>query len=349
MNRRRFLVTCGTGTFLGLSSSLRAAETWELSGRAMGTLWKVKSPDPLSSTQKPSLKAAIEERLETLERIFSTYRSSSEISRFNRSRHQDWQAVSPEMAEVIATSSDVNRITQGAFDPTLYPLIRLWGFDSQREQKAPPPAEAVADARQRTGYSRLEARLHPPALRKQRPDLEIDLSSPAKGYAVDEITTLLNREGLHNHLVQIGGDLRVTGNHIISPAQRGWRVGIERLPAPPPTGSSSSGPLPLELADLALSTSGNYRNALTIEGQSYGHIFDPRTGAPVMRPRVSVSVVHASCAFSSALATGLYALPPEEALHLAEAHHLACLVQQEDAGQSILRATNAFQRLTSAL
>ncbi|HRE80684.1 MAG TPA: FAD:protein FMN transferase [Opitutaceae bacterium] len=347
MNRRRFLFTCGTFMFLGINAPLKSDDAWEINGRAMGTRWRIKALHGLSPTQRSDLKAAIEERLETLERIFSTYRPTSEISRFNRSRNLDWQLASPEMVEVARISRDVNRITQGAFDPTLYPLIQLWGFDSQRQQQVPPSAESVAAARQRVGYSRLETQSDPPALRKKRTDLEVDFSSSAKGYAVDEVVALLHREGLHDHLVQIGGDLRVTGNHITASTTKGWRVGIERLPASPSTNSSSFPPVSLELLDRALSTSGNYRNTLAIEGQSYGHIFDPRTGTPVMRPRVSVSVVHTSSAFSSALATGLYALPPDEALRLAEENHLACLVQEADTGQSVLRMTSAFQRLTS--
>lgn len=330
-------------TFSSLTaSSLAAAETITLAGRAMGTTWSVKffPPPPPTPALDPALVTTrLAAHLEHLEVIFSTYRPTSELSRFNASVSTDWLPVSAELARVAHTARRISELTSGAFDATVAPLVLLWGFGPTRRTDALPTDSAIAAARARVGYRQLEIRLAPPALRKHSAEVTADFSSLAKGYAADSLSALLTSLGAPDHLIQIGGDIATSGQHP-------WPAAIEQ-----PHSSLSRPPSPslaatLSLANQSLSTSGDTRNFFTVPGSTrrYGHIIDPRTGRPVSSPLAAVSVVHPSCAESSALATALFVLGPEAGFALALRENLACLFLFRDDAITAL-PTPAFKRL----
>jgi len=322
-----------------------AAEPTALSGRAMGTTWSVKffQPLPPSPALDPTLvKARVAATLEHLESVFSTYRSASELSRFNTATSTDWSPVSPELARVAWESRCISETTSGAFDATVDPLVRLWGFGPQRRITIVPTASEINAARAFVGYQRLGVRLSPPALRKAIPNLTADFSSLAKGFATDALSELLTALGAIEHLTQIGGDLKTSG-------ARPWRTAIEQ-PSSPGLAGHTAALAPsfariISLAGSALSTSGDSHNFTTIAGHRYGHIIDPRTGRPSSNGLASVSVMHASCATSSALATALCVLGPDAGWALATREHLACLFILREGGLLTHRATPEFARL----
>lgn len=321
----------------------RAAEPVVISGRAMGTTWTVKLRPPPArapSHSPTTLQPLIVAHLEHLEAIFSTYRPASELSRFNANPSTEWLPVSRELAHVAEASRRISELTSGAFDATVAPLVALWGFGLTRRTDAPPSDSALAAARLRVGYRQLDVRLDPPALRKHSAHLTADFSSLAKGYAADSLSTLLASLGAPDHFVQIGGDIKTAG-------PQPWFVAIEN-----PRASSSRPPSPglaatLSLANQSLSTSGDTRNFTFINGRRYGHIIDPRSGRPVSGHLASVSVVHASCAESSALATALFVLGPEAGFALALRENLACLFIDSDA-TTTARSTPAFPHQSPA-
>lgn len=328
-----------------------AAEPIAISGRAMGTTWSAKffQPVPPASALDPTaVTARIAATLEHLEAIFSTYRPSSELSRFNTSTSTNWIPVSPELARVAADSRRLSELTGGAFDATVAPLIQLWGFGPQRRAAHTLPTESeIAAARARVDYRRLDVRLAPPALRKTRADLSADFSSMAKGFASDVVSELLTTLGAPTHLVQVGGDIKTSGPHA-------WRTAIEQpLASPRAPHSVPAAPSVADivtLSGLALSTSGDTHNFYAVAGQRYGHILDPRTGRPATGPLASVSVLHASCATSSALATALFVLGPDAGQSLALREGLAGLFLIRDReNESGLRrqTTPAFDRLST--
>jgi thiamine biosynthesis lipoprotein len=276
-------------------------------------------------------------RLEELEQQFSTYRESSELSRFNANRGTAWIPVSAELARVAEESRAVSELTGGAYDPTVGPLVRLWGFGAQRRAGALPMEAEISVARERVGWRNLEARAETPALRKVHAEVSADFSSMAKGFASDEIGRLLVAEGVGNFFVQIAGDVKCGGH-----AGDGgpWRVGIEE-----PRDDGRALACAVALADQAVSTSGDYRNFFLSDGRRYSHIIDPRTGQPAATGLASVSVVHASCARSSALATALFVLGPEAGFALAARERLACLFILRDGARFIQRSTPEFERL----
>ena len=161
---------------LGALSAVSAAEPVVLTGHAMGTTWSVKFLQPATPFDSKNISPKISARLEALEQQFSTYRPASELSRFNTTASTDWFPVSPELAQVAAESRRLSELTAGAFDPTVAPLLRLWGFGPHARTGDIPSDSAIDAARALIGWQRLESRLSPPALRKTTPALAATLN-----------------------------------------------------------------------------------------------------------------------------------------------------------------------------
>jgi thiamine biosynthesis lipoprotein len=316
-------------------SAARASDSVMLSGRAMGTSWSVKFVQPAVPLAPAIVERAVSERLEQLEQIFSTYRPQSGLSRFNAVESTEWIPVAPELAHVAGESRQISELTGGAFDVTVHPLVQLWGFGSKPRSNSGATPGDIAAALVLVGWRQLEVRPNPPALRKARPRISVDLSSMAKGFAADSVSELLSLAGAPNHLVLVGGDVKSGG---AGPGGAGWRVGIERPADQQPAIAGT-----VMLRGNALSTSGDYRNYSMAGGRRYGHIIDPRTGEPVSRALVSASVIHASSATSSALATALFVLGPEEGFRFATEQRLACLFQMRDGSELDSRSTPEFK------
>ena len=181
------------------------------------------------------------------------------------------------------------------------------------------------------GSDQLEVQLDPPALRKSDPKLQIDLSAIAKGFAVDQIVTMLEESGIENCLVDIGGEIRAVGR---KPGNSPWMVGIE---SPNPDEEAIHRTLPLD--NRALATSGDYRNYLEFEGNRYSDEIDPRTGYPIEHDLLSASVMAADCMTADAWATALMILPPEQSKAIAGHEELEALF--------IVREENDFTEFVS--
>ncbi len=282
----------------------------ELSGRTMGTSYGIKlSPAP-DQSGLDLLQQAVEQRLQTVNRQMSTYLPDSDLMRFNRSSSTDWQAQPAPVVQLVERASRVSQLTGGRYDITVGPLVNLWGFGNNGERETPPSQRAIAATLARVGYSRLESRADPPALRKQHPQLEIDLSSIAKGWAVDEIARILVADGRDNFLVEIGGELRARGQK--GPG-RPWRIAIEQ-----PLYDARAVQRVIPLRDIAMATSGDYRNFFSADDRLYSHTIDPETGSPVRHRLASVTVLAADCTEADAWATALLALGEERAPALAD-------------------------------
>jgi thiamine biosynthesis lipoprotein len=299
----------------------------------MGTVWTVRIvlPGHVAAVEESAVSRRISERLEHLEQLFSTYRPQSVLSRFNRAPGTDWVPVAPEMVAVAQASRRISAMTAGAFDVTVLPLVELWGFGPNGGAGTMPSAAAVARTRARVDWRQLEMRASPPALRKARADLAADFSSLAMGFAADEVSRLLGDFGLSRHLVQVGGDVKCTGDD--------WPVAVER-----PLEDRSELEGVVTLHGDALSTSGDYRNFFRVGPRRYGHILDPRTGEPVRHALAAVSVIAPSCARSSALATALFVLGPDDGLSLAQREGLAAMFLVRSGGGFERRVTPEFAR-----
>lgn len=315
----------------------------QLSGASMGTTWHVTYlPDP-ATTDPDQVLAALEAELAAVDASMSTWREDSELSRFNRTPVGEWFSASPALLQVIERALAIGEASSGAYDVSVGPLVQLWGFGSrQRSPGVPGPGELAA-ARERVGQEWLELDVDNGRLRKQR-DLELDLSSIAKGYGVDRLAAELADQGVGDYLVEVGGEMRLAGQ---SPRGDQWRIAVER---PAPGRPTSAGTVPgaqgvalgLALSDIAVATSGDYRNFFKLEGRRYSHTLDPRTGYPVEHDLVSVTVLAKSCMDADAWATALVVLGAEEALALAERRGLAVYLIQRQGEALVTRHSSAF-------
>ena len=288
-----------------------------IAGRTMGTTYSVRVVDPPDDLSE--LRFAIDAELRRVNSEMSTYLKSSEISRFNRSESTDWFDVSPSFAEVVTASLQLARRTGGAFDPTIGPYIDLWNFGAAERTGAVPSEEALAGVSEAVGWRKLHVRDDPPAIRKDVAGLSIDLSAIAKGHGVDRVVELLGRMGHDNVFVEIGGEVRVAGDKHGEP----WRVGIQK---PDSTMSDLMVAHQMSEANLAMATSGDYRNFFEVGGVRYSHMIDPRTRRPVTHRLASVSVVDDSCMMADGWATALTVLGDREGADLAAANRLSALL-----------------------
>jgi thiamine biosynthesis lipoprotein len=267
----------------------------------------------------------------------STYQESSELSRFNAAERMDWVAVSPELARLVDTALAVSAATGGAFDVTVGPLVNLWGFGPEVTADQIPAQTEIDAARARIGWQKLQARAEPAALRKSLPDLYVDLSAIAKGHGVDRIANVLDDAGLTDYLVEIGGELRGRG---FNAEGQPWQIAVER-----PEPNRRAVLRVVALADLAMATSGDYRNFFELEGRRWSHTIDPATGRPVDHALASVTVLAERCAEADAWATALLVLGPEKGLAMAEERDLAALfVERLDDGLRVTESSAFRQR-----
>ena len=304
-----------TATLAGCAADDTAPTTF--GGATMGTTYTITIGALPAGVALSVLRDDVESILERIDDRMSTYDDGSEVSRFNATRTVDWFDVSRETTTVVAEALEVSALTGGAFDVTVGPLVGLWGFGATDRAPHVPSDAEIAATLQRVGYRRLHVRTEPPALRKTHPDLEIDLSAIAKGYAVDAVAEHLAAAPISAFLVEVGGEMRARGRH---PRGTSWRIGIET-----PVPGQRSVHRVLHLEDRALATSGDYREFFEVDGQRFSHTIDPRTGRPVDHELASVSVLDASSMRADALATGLTVLGPERALALAKQEGLAVL------------------------
>ncbi|RNE88689.1 FAD:protein FMN transferase [Marichromatium sp. AB31] len=337
--RWRLLPILLLGALLALAGCAQDDAPVELQGRTMGTHYSVKLyglPDALSAEQ---LQARIDARLEQVNDLMSTYRPDSELSRFNASDSGDWFPVSLELAALVALAERISIFSIGAFDVTVGPAVNLWGFGPGQPPEQLPSDAQLAEVRERIGFPRLEYRLDPPALRKEKPGVYVDLSGIAKGHGVDQVAAVLEAAGVTDYLAEVGGELRASGT---KPDGTPWRIAIER----PEPGVREVHRI-VTLHDAAMATSGDYRNFYERDGKLYSHTINPITARPVTHTLASVSVIAADCAQADALATALLVLGPEAGLALAEAHDIAAFfVVREGDGYSD-RATSRFAALTA--
>ncbi len=303
----------------------------------MGTTWAVTLNAPgLSAHDRAQAREAIQASLDAVDGAMSTWDSASELARFNAFRGSDPFPLSAETLSVLGLAREVAAATDGAFDPTVRPLVAAWGFGAGARVPGQEPGESeLAALRARVGFRQLELERATGSARKHHPELELDLSAIAKGFGVDRVAQVLQERGYADFLVEVGGELRAQGER---PGGGRWRLAVER----PEAGGRAVFAV-VALSDRALATSGDYRSFYQAGGRRRSHIIDPRTGRPVEHGLASVSVVDPSAAVADAWATALMVLGPVEGFLLAEKRGLAAyFIERSPSGSYRSRATAAF-------
>ena len=322
---RRFRVSICMLCLFGLMSGCGMHDsqrqiTWR--GQTMGTSFTVKLIADADADGKDAVLAEIEAALAAINAQMSTYDPDSELSRWNAARTSDWIPVSAEMVAVVCEAVRIGGLTEGAFDVTLDPLVRLWQFGpgelgsiTSEETKTVPSQEDIEKKLRLVGYSKIHARLDPPSVRKELAEMQVDLSGIAKGFGVDRVAAVLQRHDYHNYMVEIGGEVRTSGHNL---AGRPWKIGIES-----PTSGIRKIDSVVTLGTCSMATSGDYRNYFEQDGVRYSHLLDPRSGRPITHRLASVTVLAETCAEADALATGLMVLGPKAGFDLAQSHDMA--------------------------
>lgn len=339
--RKTVSLLAATAAAFLLAACNPAPQSVTLQGETMGTTYTVKylSDGP---TQAEAMQKELDALLEEVNRQMSTYRADSEISRFNQMRETNHPLpVADDFAFVTAEALRLNRLTQGALDVTVGPLVNLWGFGPDKTITREPSAAETEAAAQMVGVDKivLNRESQPATLAKTHPETYLDLSAIAKGYGVDKLAQHLEKQGIGNYLVEIGGEVRAQGRNA---EQQPWRIGIEQ----PEFTQGSSTQIIVPLSNRALATSGDYRNFRTAaDGTRLSHIIDPNTRRPLQHKLASVSVVADTAATADGLATGLFVLGEQKALELAEKEKLAVFLIIYDQGGFQTAMSSEFQKL----
>ncbi|ATM96947.1 thiamine biosynthesis lipoprotein [Yersinia frederiksenii] len=284
-------------------------EQINLEGKTMGTSYSIKYVSDSSAPSPEKLQQEIDRELEQVNDQMSTYRPNSELSRFNKSQKVDTPfPVSVATAKVVREAIRINRLTDGALDVTVGPLVNLWGFGPEGRPNVVPTEAEIAKKREWVGIDNLA--VENGALIKHIPELYVDLSAIAKGYGVDVVAEYLASQNIDNYMVDIGGEVRTHGNN---GENKPWRIAIEK----PVVGSTQSAQEIIEPGSMAIATSGDYRNYFEQDGVRYSHTIDPETGRPINHRLVSITVLDPSCMTADGLSTGLGVLGPERGMALA--------------------------------
>lgn len=257
-----------------------------------------------------NLKEQIEAELKKVDQSLSPFNKTSIISQVNRNE----DPITDNMfREVFTLAENISQETEGAFDITVAPLVNEWGFGFK---KGTTPTRQVVDSlRNIVGYQKVALNKNG-KIKKQDPRIMLDCSAIAKGYGCDVVARLLRNKGVSNFMIEIGGEIVTYGN---SEKRVPWRIGVNK-PTDDSLSTSQELQTVLNVTDMAMATSGNYRNFYYKNGKKYAHTIDPKTGYPVQHNILSATVLAKNCATADAYATSFMVLGLEGAQKILQQH-----------------------------
>lgn len=311
----------------------KSVELVHLSGPTMGTTYNIKYTQQAGIPDSSHLQTEIDRLLEQVNDQMSTYRVDSELSRFNQYQGSDPFQVSEQTATVVKEAIRLNLLTLGALDVTVGPLVNLWGFGPEARRDTVPTEQELAERKAKTGIEYLS--VSGDFLSKTLPNLYVDLSTIAKGWGVDVVADFIESQGIENYMVEVGGEMRLKGRNAQGIP---WRIAIEK-----PSVQERSVQEIIEPGDMAIATSGDYRNYFERDGMRYSHIINPKTGYPIDNKVVSVTVLDKSSMTADGLSTGLMVLGEEKAMAVAELNQIPVfmIIKTDDGFREV--ASSAFQ------
>lgn len=301
-----------------------------LQGETMGTSWSVKLVADAARRLSP-LHKLIQDQLDTVVAQMSTWKTDSDLSRYNQATAGSWHRLPDEFFSVLEYALDVAQASNGAYDPTAGALVNAWGFGPTRrynEEDFVAPSSAELDfARAQCGWQRIQ--LDKTTHRVLQPgNAYIDLSAIAKGYGVDQVACALLQRGIDSFLVEVGGELRGTG---VKPDGQPWWCALEHpvsTSLAAATANESAIEIIAALYNLSVATSGDYRRYFEDGDTRFSHTIDPRNGEPISHGLASVTVLHRDCMAADAWSTALGVMGAEQGMAFADRHDLAALFIQ---------------------
>lgn len=288
-----------------LMSSCNKKEYFFNEGYIFGTVYH------MTYLSGEDLQDSIDAELNKFDLSLSMFNGKSTISKINNSETEGFDlSKDPWAYKVISESLKISEMTDGAFDITVAPLVNAWGFGFKK--KSDVTATIIDSLRNFVGYKLLT--LKEKTLSKKYPEMMLDASAVAKGYACDVIAEIFKRHGINNYMIEIGGEMAIKGNN---PEAGKWRIGIS-VPNDDSTSANTDWQEKLVLTDKCIATSGNYRRFYIKDGKKFAHTIDPATGYPIQHSLLSATVIADDCLTADALATAFMVMGVEKALNLAE-------------------------------
>lgn len=302
-----FLVSC--------NPAKTTTDVQQFSGNTMGTYYVVKFVHS-NQVDSKALQQQVDTELELINDLMSTYRPTSELMRFNGLAANEVFVLSAPTRTVITEAIRMGKETNGVLDVTVGPLVELWGFGAKGRIEQAPEQSQIDAVQPYIGIDKLS--LTSAGLTKSVAELAVDLSTIAKGYAVDRVAEILEQASIHNYLVEIGGEMRLKGTKTEQP----WRIAIEK-----PESAERAVQRVIAPGDMGVATSGDYRNYFEHDGVRFSHLINPHTGRPIQNRIISTTVFHPSCMTADGYATALNIMDNEqEALAFANKHQIAALL-----------------------
>lgn len=271
-------------------------------GMIFGTIYHLTYESPEGKDLQEGIKTVMDKFNSSL----STYDPNSVISKVNR--NQD-TLLDRYFTTVFEKAEKVSKITDGAFDITVAPMVNVWGFGFKNKENVTP--ELIDSLKELVGYKKVK--LVDGKIVKEHPSTMLDCSAIAKGYGVDVVAAYLREQGCENYMVEIGGEVVTKG---LNPTGKAWNIGIS-TPDENNFFKEQQMQAIVGLSDKALATSGNYRNFYVEGGKKYAHTIDPHTGYPVQHSLLSTTVLADSCMTADAFATAFMVLGLEKSIEIA--------------------------------
>jgi len=331
-NLLQVVVLCGFTVLAGCGGD--SLESF--GGPTMGSTYSIQYVRTPGVPDAAEVQRQVESILGEVDQQMSTYRSDSDIERFNDLPANNCQAMPEPILQLVRTGEQLSQASDGAFDLTVEPLMNLWGFGPQAREIKIPDAAALERTRQRVGHQNLH--IQGRQLCKDAA-VEVDFNSIAAGYAVDRIAAQLTQLGIHSFLAEATGELKAVGH---KPDGSAWRVALEE-----PRDDQQIAERIIAVDGFGVSTSGDYRNYFQQDGRRYSHTLDARTGAPITHQLASVTVLAPSALMADGLSTLLLILGPEQGWEYAEKHQVAAFFVMREGTGFVTRSNKAFEQLTA--
>ncbi len=300
-------------------------------GFVYGTIYNITYESPNGN----NLQHKIDSVLSRLDHSLSTFKKESVLSKVN---NNEPVVLDSFFIDVFNRSTEIFETSEGAFDPTVAPLVNAWGFGFKHKEKV--NQHLIDSILQITGFSLIE--FDGKKIKKADERVMLDFSSIAKGYSVDVVGQFLKSQGCKNYMVEIGGEIVAHGK---SPSGRIWRIGINEPNDNEPINAPELQEI-IQLEDVGLATSGNYRNFYMENGKKYAHTINPSTGYPVDHNLLSATVVAQDCMTADAMATAFMVMGTEKALALANKLEglEAYLIYDDENGERAVAYTPGFSK-----
>lgn len=322
--------------FVGLTACSQPDPIQRISGPAQGSTYTV-SFWSKQQLDKNSLEAQFSQELDRIDQLMSNYRADSVIEGFNTQQSQNPFEVGDELVQMIEIARQVSDYSDGCYDLTVKPYFELWGFRGDKLTK--PSADQIQAIKQTIGLNKVSS--SGTSLTKLNPDLRVDVSSIAQGYTVGQLAKILDKAGVQNYLVEVGGELVSKGK---KPEAKAWRVAIEK---PLPDSQKLQKIISVQQNEpLSIMTSGTYRHFYDQDGVRYSHVLDARTGAPVTHHTVSTTILIPDPTWGDAWSTAFLCMGSEQGLKVADKLNLPVLFIDQQGADFIEKPSRA---LTEAL